>query len=188
VRRWELISQLIKHYNLKSGAELGVWKGATFKYLADRHPDVLLYGVDLYAAQPDNKGPERWVAGENGHEWDHDKYRKDLEQFCSARNNCTLMVKSTREASNYIVDGSLDFVFIDADHSYEGVTNDLRWWVPKVREGGLIIGHDIDWDGVKRAVEMRFGNNYFVSPDNCWWLLNPPHEGGNKDKLYNSLY
>lgn len=54
---------------------------------------------------------------------------------------------------------SLDYVYIDADHHYEGVCRDLDAWLPKVKSGGIIAGHDFcDYPsyGVVRAVTERF--------------------------------
>jgi predicted O-methyltransferase YrrM len=48
----------------------------------------------------------------------------------------------------------IDFLYIDADHSYDGVTADLDAWVPHVKPGGLVVGDDYDnaiYPGVKRA-------------------------------------
>jgi predicted O-methyltransferase YrrM len=48
----------------------------------------------------------------------------------------------------------IDYLYIDADHSYDGVRADLRAWVPKVRPGGLILGDDYGhrlFPGVRRA-------------------------------------
>ena len=52
--------------------------------------------------------------------------------------------------------GIVDFVYIDADHSYLGVWNDLCPWFPRVRPGGLVGGHDYDhlnFPGVRRAID-----------------------------------
>lgn len=61
-------------------------------------------------------------------------------------------------------DASLDFVYIDAQHHYEAVREDLALWYPKLRVGGLFAGHDyldgeVDGDrfGVKRAVDEFAG-------------------------------
>ena len=59
-------------------------------------------------------------------------------------------------ASTLYTDKSLDFVFIDADHRYEGVLADIKAWLPKVRDGGIIAGHDYDWEGVFKAVNEMF--------------------------------
>src|SRR5690606_11229810 len=45
-------------------------------------------------------------------------------------------------AAKHVPDGSLDFVYIDADHSYAGVRADIAAWRPKIRAGGIIAGHD----------------------------------------------
>jgi predicted O-methyltransferase YrrM len=82
---------------------------------------------------------------------------------------------STAEAAKQVEDGSLDFVFIDADHSYEGVKADIEAWDPKVREGGYVIGHDYDfpkWWGkqVKQAVDEIYGEKVKTGPDNLWYI------------------
>jgi predicted O-methyltransferase YrrM len=63
------------------------------------------------------------------------------------------------EASKLYADESLDFVFIDADHSYEAVKRDIAAWLPKVKSGGIIAGHDYCvWPGfgVIEAVTEAF--------------------------------
>jgi hypothetical protein len=55
---------------------------------------------------------------------------------------------SSDKAADMFGDSTLDFVYIDANHSYECVKKDLETWYPKVRSGGFICGHDyldIDW-------------------------------------------
>lgn len=61
-------------------------------------------------------------------------------------------------AANLYVDASLDFVFIDADHAYGSVARDIDAWLPKVKPGGVIAGHDHcpDFPGVIQAVTERF--------------------------------
>lgn len=50
-------------------------------------------------------------------------------------------------------DKKVDFIFIDGDHSYEGVKKDVDLWVPKLNPGALIVMHDIGWaEGVQRVV------------------------------------
>ncbi len=80
----------------------------------------------------------------------------------------------------------IDFLFIDGDHHSEAVLLDLEGWVPRVRTGGLVAGHDIDgkWgDQVKKALELygmkhgvmtiHFGEVYSFTGrqvTNCWWF------------------
>ena len=50
-------------------------------------------------------------------------------------------------------DKKVDFIFIDGDHSYEGVKKDVDLWIPKLNQGALIVLHDIGWaEGVQRVV------------------------------------
>lgn len=50
-------------------------------------------------------------------------------------------------------DKKVDFIFIDGDHSYEGVKKDVDIWLPKLNPNALIVLHDIGWaDGVQRVV------------------------------------
>lgn len=72
---------------------------------------------------------------------------------------------SADTASQY-KNGSLDFVYIDADHSYEGVKRDFYAWYKKVRKGGIISGHDYapathknDCDGVRQFIEEYMAAN-----------------------------
>lgn len=168
--RWYVLETLIKSRGWKTGAELGVWKGKTFKHLIKRCPDLDLIGVDLYQPQPDNTGPETWVEGENGHEWNHEKYYDDITRFITQWGRGTFYRMTTTEASKQVEDESLDFVFIDADHSYEGVKEDIKNWAPKVKPGGAVMGHDIDWEGVEKAVSEELGG-YTTMDDNVWIVI-----------------
>jgi hypothetical protein len=75
------------------------------------------------------------------------------------------------EASQLVADGTLDFVYIDAVHTFRHVCRDIELWVPKVRAGGLIGGHDYspeDWPGVVRAVNSKLGIPDEVFADTSW--------------------
>ncbi len=66
---------------------------------------------------------------------------------------------------------SIDAIYIDGDHSYEGVLRDIILWKNKVKQGGIIVGDDYPlFPGVKKAVNESFDN--FQLEDNCWFHLN----------------
>ena len=75
---------------------------------------------------------------------------------------------TTNEAAGLFKDESLDAVFIDADHSYEAVKMDIQNWMPKVRKGGILAGHDYNsaWPGVIKAVNEIFLEAQKI--DSCW--------------------
>jgi hypothetical protein len=65
----------------------------------------------------------------------------------------------SNKAAKYVSE-KLDFVYIDADHSYLGVLEDLCVWFPKIRNNGFLSGHDYkhpNWPGVAKAVDRFFG-------------------------------
>lgn len=85
--------------------------------------------------------------------------RENLAPLAKSMVALNYLEMSSLAATNMYTDGSLDFVFIDADHSYAAVAADIDAWLPKVRKGGIIAGHDYcEWPGfgVIQAVTERF--------------------------------
>jgi predicted O-methyltransferase YrrM len=75
----------------------------------------------------------------------------------------------SHDVASQIPNNSVDLVFIDANHSYEFVKNDIVDYKPKIKTGGLLSGHDIDYPGVNRAVNELF-EQYDVGPNYVWFL------------------
>ena len=172
VYRWQTLANFVNSNGFTKGAELGIHDGVNYRFLIQNCPNLHMIGVDLYEAQPDNNGPEKWTPGEHGHAWDHNSYYQNMLKFSSHFPNRTKIVKDyTTNACNEVEDGSLDFIFIDADHGYEGCLRDIKAWDSKVREGGIVFGHDIHFPTVQRAVTEFYGeNSWFVEDDFIWWI------------------
>ena len=82
---------------------------------------------------------------------------------------------SSLQAAEIIKDETFDLVFIDADHSYGGVKEDIAAWMPKVKPGGWLGGHDyrnIDprFGGVDQAVNEAFPDGVEVDKNYTWWV------------------
>lgn len=78
------------------------------------------------------------------------------------------------DAVRYIKDGSLDLVFIDADHSYEMVKADILAWMPKIRKGGTICGHDYQnpaHRGVEKAVHEIFKPEQIIYHEDAYLFV-----------------
>lgn len=158
--RWDVIDYLIKKNNLNSGIEIGTWKGETYKFLLKNNKNLKLVGIDSYCTQPENKGPEKWTAGENGHSWDHETYYNDLTKFCEKLNNGSYIIKGySNNVYKSLKKEKFDFIFIDGDHSKRGVFEDIKNYYPLIKDGGFILGHDINWKEVKYVVSKFFGNS-----------------------------
>lgn len=88
------------------------------------------------------------------------------------RKNCFLHDSDSVSASAGFEDKTIDFVWIDGDHSLEGVRADIAAWLPKVKAGGVIAGHDY-YDNpnkgnfVRSAVREVFPNARIEHK--CWW-------------------
>jgi hypothetical protein len=75
------------------------------------------------------------------------------------------------QASKLYNDKSLDFVFLDADHKYETIKADIQHWLPKIKPGGIIGGHDYSqsFPGIPKAVNEFFPGKFKVIGDS--WLV-----------------
>jgi len=80
------------------------------------------------------------------------------------------------EYVNNVPNNSLDFVYIDGDHSYAAVKQDIVAWIPKVKVGGVICGHDITWATVRKALYEVFGGNQpnGTFRDSSWAYVKTP--------------
>ena len=124
--RREILTKLIKENNFKSFCEVGCYKGEVIREVMEN--------CDL----------DRVIAIDNTV---RTSFKDPLVEY---------MVVPSMEAVKKIEDGSLDLVFIDADHRYEAVKEDIIAWLPKIRKGGIISGHDYDYPryrGVTEAVD-----------------------------------
>lgn len=142
---------LIEHFNelgYKVGAEIGTCYGEFAEKMYKTIPELTLFVID------------NWNNKETEHR--EKKHGRNVEWYC--RNRLAnwrpiIMKMDSVEAAQYIADGSLDFVYIDGDHTYEGVKRDINAWASKVRSGGVVSGDDYyvfpnsGNDGVIRAVD-----------------------------------
>jgi len=80
---------------------------------------------------------------------------------------------TSRDALVYFEDESLDFVYVDGDHRYEGVKSDLELYRPKLKKGGIMAGHDLSFPAVQQALRDVFGEKTeftFFDGDN-WGIV-----------------
>lgn len=117
---------LAKYFNslgFKIGAEIGVSEGINARNMCLNIPGLKLYCVDLW----DGGRGERALV----------KAKERLAGF-----DVIFIRKSSMDALADFADNSLDFVFIDANHSFDFVMQDIIGWVKKVKPGGIVSGHD----------------------------------------------
>lgn len=144
--------------------EVGVYRGRSLFFLTvealNSGKDIHIYGVDRFNWPTGAFDDIQRVRREHG---------LDLQITLIARH-------STAAAREYFGHASLDFVFIDADHTYEAVKEDILAWRPKMKPGGIMAGHDLsnpEFPGVRKAVQECFGT-YEIMPGSqnieSWWV------------------
>jgi uncharacterized Rossmann fold enzyme len=168
----------IKDMENPRGAEIGVFTGDLSKRLLQGRDDLRLYLIDHWAAS----APGSYADSEDFHskltQAEQDQYfERTLGAIAFAAERAMVVRMHSAVAAQCVADASLDFVFIDADHSYEGCKADILAWSPKVRAGGFLSGHDYDnvdypqW-GVKRAVTELLGEPELGA--NFTWRVRKP--------------
>lgn len=152
--------------------EVGVWAGRSFIYflscLQYLDKNVNCFAVDTWEGTVADNHQQIIENSFGG-----DIYGHFLENInkCGFENSFVALRKKSTEAAESFPDNSIDFCFIDADHTYEAVLDDIKTWLPKVAIGGILGGHDYDnKEGVQRAVNEVFGNNVFFGDDHTWYI------------------
>ena len=137
---------------------LRFWPGSYWMVDLWRHID----GYDDVMNGPDDEHKER--------------HRLAMEVAHHYPGRCAVLRMDTVAASQQFADGSLDFVYIDADHSYEGCKRDVLAWAPKVRSGGVLAGHDYynspPMFAVRKAVAEVCGGPCGITHETApsWWV------------------
>ena len=127
------------------GAEIGVWQGRFSEQLCLANPGVRLICVDPWKAYDDYGDPKNVQARLD------EAHRLAMERLRPY--DCKIRRQTSTEAADSVPDGSLDFVYIDGNHGKPYVLADLHAWVPKVRSGGIVSGHD--YEVTKRHAHLQ---------------------------------
>jgi len=176
--RARVILDIARENGYRNGVELGVFRGDTFRCLVKN--GLFMAGVDTWRPAPEQEGRHK-DGGRSYVEHDLEGFYVGLREWLGiegtqwgsikkAKYPAQLMRMTTTEAASTIPDNRFDFVFIDADHTYEGVKADIENWKPKVRPGGMVIGHDYnprDFPGVVKAVNEIFPE-FSLYDDRVW--------------------
>lgn len=121
----------------KIGAEIGVYNGEFSNGIINALPALeKLYLIDPYKVYDD-------FIIKDDQETHNLRYKMVRSKFKNA--NVEIIRESSKNAISLIPDKSLDFIYIDANHAYEEVLWDIEHWSKKVKDNGLISGHDYDF-------------------------------------------
>ena len=144
-------------------AEIGVWTGEFSERILRRTRPKLLHLIDPWQFQP--QYPERYYGGKiAGNQGDMDRVFDDLRTRFANEPRVVVHRGMSRDVLSTFANAYFDWVYIDGNHSYEFVINDLRLCLAKTKPGGVIAGDDYMWAPaeaypVRRAVQVFVEEN-----------------------------
>ena len=127
------LPEFFKEMGYTIGAEIGVYKGE----FTEKFCQV---GLKMYAIDPwhSYEAAGRASKYQTRQEFLYGHAQRVLVPYV----DCTIIRKASMDAVCHFKDESLDFVYIDGDHSFKHVAQDIYEWTWKVRKGGIVSGHD----------------------------------------------
>jgi GT2 family glycosyltransferase len=162
--------RLVKARGFSTGVEIGVGFGGHCESLLEYRGIEALTGVDPYNA---TEHADDDAFSQQEMDRVHDIALDRLARF---GRRFELLRKPSKQAAHKFDQGSLDFVYLDGAQDFDNVTNDLGLWFDKVRDGGVIAGHDYDnpeLPDVQQAVDgffQRLGWTVHHAGDFVWWV------------------
>lgn len=151
----KMMMEITQQIAIERAVEVGSYRGVSTECLA-------MFCDQLYAVDP-------WAG-----EYDvYDVFIRNIERY----KNVIPIRETSQEASFRFDNESLDFVYLDGMHTYEHVVADIKAWLPLVRPGGFLCGHDYvdygdswakQWIQVPDAVRDTLGIIPQIYPDSSW--------------------
>jgi predicted O-methyltransferase YrrM len=165
------LCQTVKYYlgdNSLQLVEIGSYCGESGGIIANTFPNSTLNCVDPW---------EKYI--EEGSTYNLNEQElvlKEAERIFDSTTGAFPNVKKNKMASNKYAElvepNSIDFIYIDGNHQYSSIIEDLNIWSEKVKIGGVIAGHDFGWAPVSRAIYEFFDRPpVSVFSDGSWFYF-----------------
>ena len=162
------LQELLTGHKRLVGAEIGVWQGENAEGLFKTLDIEKLYLVDPYEGYIDpTQGVGLVVRDFDGAK---NKTKARVDGYPAV-----FIYEKSEDAVTQVKE-ELDFVYIDAAHTFDNALQDIEVWYPKVKKGGMLSGHDFNIPDVGRAVtefcsskEIKF--NTQPNTEHEWWFI-----------------
>ena len=142
--------------------EFGSYHGRSTRALADNCVNGRIWAVDPWNGDyPSANGQPL----ENINTYCYPQFCYNLKEHIESK----LVVPYRGFSHSFKLPYNVDMVFIDGDHRYETVLKDIDKALELLRYGGIICGHDYNWDSVKKAVDEKLGS--VTVEDSIWWKI-----------------
>ena len=130
------LPHLLNTLNYSSGIELGVFKGEFSKVILNNWSGTL-YLIDVWRPLPVEEYDDV-----SNNQYHSNAYSNVIENIKGYENRAFMLRMNSIDAIELFRDQTLDFIYIDANHTYESAKEDIQLWYPKIKVGGMISGHD----------------------------------------------
>jgi hypothetical protein len=160
------IPELIKDVKNPVGVEIGSAEGTTTEHLLSTIDTLKLTSIDPYT---------KYIDWDDKQPTCEENRAQLLEKTETYADRFTLIEKTSDDAVSQFKDASLDFVFVDGLHTYDQVKKDCDNYWPKIKKGGLLIGHDFARiEGVNKAAN-EFSDKVGIAIKNAkqdiWYII-----------------
>jgi predicted O-methyltransferase YrrM len=152
--------------------ELGAYKGKSTSFIVteinNQNRNIQFHTIDTFEGDSGSNDEEEIEA------YRKVNVSKMFDEFSEntkhLKEHFNVIVGKSDESSKFFEDNSVDVIFIDAGHSYDAVIRDIKSWLPKIKDGGIMSGHDyINWSGVNTAVNEIFDKVDKIDNE-CWFV------------------
>jgi len=166
-RRANVLVDIIQNNDIKIIAEIGVDKCTVLKKVLE---DCGHFIEQYWAIDPWTS----WDSTEKFQKRTNEEWNTIYADACKMTRffpQLHVLKLTSSKASELLPRKYFDLVFIDADHRYESVRNDIKNWLPLIKSNGFLTGHDYghpNFPGVKKSVDEYFGDSIMIRGDRVW--------------------
>jgi hypothetical protein len=143
--REEAIPRILNTLEAKEAVEVGVFKAQFSKHLLENWQGTL-WMVDPWRAFEEGEG---YVDASN-HKEHQTAYLESMQNIEGYESRAFMLRGLSSDMASRFKDDSLDLVYIDGNHAYDWVKEDIELWWPKLKKNGVLAGHDylnMPWNG-----------------------------------------
>lgn len=161
-------------------AEIGVYKAVSSIAMLSTLDIKKFYAIDLWRPYQEYLDKEKSVTTNDLKINDGDEVFKETQAKLLKFSSAEIIRNGSVNAASSIKDSSLDFCFIDANHEYRYVIDDINAYLPKMKKGAIFAGHDYHSKEVRDAVRDSLGKKgyqiftegyHFTGYPTCWYVI-----------------
>jgi hypothetical protein len=169
--RADLMMDLVVEHGLRTCVDVGAFGGASCLPVAEALRYCGAGEVHAVDAWRRDIAVEGWNPETPDYRWwsalDFDRLHDDFEVLLHRRGLagwCRIVRMHSIEAAARFADASIDFIHMDGSHHDEGALADARAFLPKLRDGGLLLFNDAHWTCMRRALVFLLERGRLLTP------------------------